>query len=105
MGVPVTAPHLDETMWARCRTPRGPAGDGIEADIGDPGSFELLDVVAGLGSHDPRCPIHVLLSQPSFEQIGRFDRMIVDTDENQIFDLHKHLPPSFGSWRVLDTSR
>jgi len=104
VDVPTPAPHLvvrrriDAVLFA------GPAGHGVEADVGDLDTFELPDVVSGLGPHDPGSPVGVLRGQPSREEIRRLHCVIINTDKNQIFDSHIRLLPwgiSFGSIPTL----
>ena len=56
--------------------------------FGSSAPMELPHVDAGVLAHELRRDLGVLLREPPFEQVGGLDHVIVDADQDEIFDAH-----------------
>ena len=65
-----------------------PAGDRVEADVRDVEVEELPHVGAVGAVLDARRDVLVLRGQVVLEHVGRLDDVVVDADEDHVFDAH-----------------
>ena len=65
-----------------------PAGDRVEPDVRDVEVEELPHVGAVGAVLDPRRDVLVLRRQVVLEHVGRLDDVVVDADQDEIFEAH-----------------
>jgi hypothetical protein len=95
VDVPAPGAHLVERRRVDAVLLLGAPGDGVEADVGDDGAVEGPDVVTRLGLDDLRGLIGELRRQPTLEQTGRLDEVVVDAHQDHVVGVHGS-PAVFG---------
>ena len=66
----------------------GRPGDRVEPDVRDRLTVEDPHVVAGVGVLDARRVVGELRRHPALEQVRRLDEVVVDADEDHVFEPH-----------------
>jgi hypothetical protein len=92
VDVVATGPHVVERLRIHRVLLGRPTRDGVQPDVGQLVAHELPHVDAALLTHEPRRDLGVLLRQTALEKIRGFDGVIVDADQDEVFELHL-VPP------------
>jgi hypothetical protein len=90
VDVVATGPHLVERGRLDAVLLARPPRDRVQPDVRDLRAVEHPDVVAAVGVHDARCHVGVLRRDASIEQVGRFDDVVVDADEDHVVGRRAH---------------
>ena len=103
--VDVEAPrsHLAEARRFRTVLVRRASGDGVEADVGGPLALELPRIGPVVARDHLRRAVLPLGRDVTVEHVRWFDDVIVDRDEDEIFDPH-HVPPCSTSAHLMTRS-
>ena len=92
VDVVATGPHVVERLRVHRVLLGRTARDRVEPDVRQLRAHELPHVDAAVLAHEARRDLGVLLRQAALEQIGRLDRVVVDADQDEVFEAHGGVP-------------
>ena len=94
-------PHLRERARVQAPLLLGPRHGRVEPEDPELLALELPVLLAVRLAYEPRRAVLVLRGHVVLEQVGRLDGVIVDAEDDHVFDVHVDLPASHRS-RLID---